>query len=222
MDWFEWHRLYESRAPLQRRLKLVRRHISECLNLSPPGEVRIISVCAGDGRDLVGALKGHHRAPDVRARLVELDERLVLRGREAAAGAGLSERLEFLNADATSSRAYEGIAPANLLLLCGMLGHLDEPSTLRLVRHLPALCQSGGFVVWTRNLNYGDGNRHADLFRSLLRQSALEEVRTETTHGKPLFRKGTRGRFLVSTYRYRGECSALPPDAKLFELREPA
>jgi hypothetical protein len=222
MNWFEWHKLYEKRAPLIRRLELVCKQISDCLNLCLPGEIRAISVCAGDGRDLIGALKGHPREQDVRARLVELDTRLIECGQEAAAGACLSARLEFLNADATSSKAYEGIAPAHLVLLCGMLGHVDEASTLRLVQILPALCQSGGFVLWTRNLNYSDGNRHADLFRSLLRKSAFEEVRFQTTSRKQFFWKTSRGRFVVSTYRYRGKSSALPVNQKLFELTEPS
>lgn len=222
MDWFEWHKLYEKREPLKRRLELTCQQISDCLNLSPSGEIRVISVCAGDGRDLIGALKGHHRERDVRARLVELDTRLIERGREEAARAGLSAQLEFLNDDATSSGAYEGIAPANLVLLCGMLGLLDEASTLQLVQHLPALCQSGGFIIWTRNLNYSNGNSHAALFRSLLHQSAFEKVRLQTTSRKRFFRRSSQGRFIVSTYRYQGEPADLPLNQKLFELKEPA
>lgn len=222
MDWFEWHKLYERRAPLKRRLELVCKQISDCLNLLPQGDIRVISVCAGDGRDLIGALKGHPREQDVCARLVELDARLVEGGREAAADACLSSRLEFLNVDATSSSAYEGIAPASLVLLCGMLGHVDEASTLQLVRQLPALCRSGGFIIWTRNLNYSDGDHHADLFRSLLRKSAFEEVRFETTSRKWFFMNAARARFVVSTYRHRGEATALPVNQKLFELTEPA
>jgi hypothetical protein len=221
MDWFAWHKLYERKTSLQRRLELVCKQISDCLNLCLPGEIRIVSVCAGDGRDLIGALKGHPRQQDVIARLVELDRRLIECGREVAAGAGLSARLEFIDADATSSTAYAGIAPANLVLLCGMLGHVDEASTLRLVQHLPALCRSGGFIIWTRNLNYNSGHRHVDLLRSLLRKSAFEEVRFETTSRKRAFMKTSRGRFIVSTYRYRGESTALPVNQKLFDLMEP-
>ncbi|GHD35622.1 hypothetical protein GCM10010335_31060 [Streptomyces galbus] len=32
-------------------------------------------MCAGQGRDLIGVLAGHPRRDDVRARLVELDEK---------------------------------------------------------------------------------------------------------------------------------------------------
>jgi hypothetical protein len=222
MDWFEWHKLYERKPALQRRLELVCKQLSNCLNLCLSGEIRVISVCAGDGRDLIGALKGHPRERDVKARLVEFDLRLVECGRGMAASAGLSARLEFLNGDATSSSSYEGIAPANLVLLCGMLGHVDEASTLRLVEYLPALCRSGGFLIWTRNLNYRDGNRHVDLFRSLLGKSGFEEMRFEATSRKPFFIKTSQGRFVVSTYRHRGESRALPVNQKLFELTEPS
>jgi hypothetical protein len=222
MDWFEWHKLYERKPALQRRLELVCKQLSDCLNLCPSGEIRVISVCAGDGRDLIGALKGHPRERDVEARLVEMDTRLVECGREMAASAGLSARLEFLNGDATSSSAYEGIAPANLVLLCGMLGHVDEASTLMLVEYLPALCRSGGFLIWTRNLNYREGVRHVDLFKSLLRKSGFEEMRFEATSRKQFFMKTSQGRFIVSTYRYHGESTALPVNQKLFEIMEPS
>jgi hypothetical protein len=48
------------------------------------GEVRLISLCAGQGRDLIGVLTGHPRRDDVRARLVELDERNVVLARQVA------------------------------------------------------------------------------------------------------------------------------------------
>jgi hypothetical protein len=73
MDWHKWHNVYDENPALQKRLVLVRKHLSRCLDRSAPGEVRIISVCAGDGRDILRTLAGHERLADARARLVELD-----------------------------------------------------------------------------------------------------------------------------------------------------
>ncbi|MEH2313179.1 MAG: hypothetical protein V7K35_17660 [Nostoc sp.] len=55
-DWFEWHDLYKNEPKLQQRLQIVQEYISHSLNLSQPGLIRIVSVCAGDGRDLLGTL----------------------------------------------------------------------------------------------------------------------------------------------------------------------
>jgi hypothetical protein len=90
MDWTKWHERYESFPELVARLQLVQTHIAACLEACPPGPIRVISICAGDGRDLIGALTTYPRTSDVNARLVELDSRLVERGREAVNAAGLA------------------------------------------------------------------------------------------------------------------------------------
>ncbi|MBE9257250.1 MULTISPECIES: hypothetical protein [Dolichospermum] len=59
-DWLEWHDLYNSEAKLQQRLEIVREYISYSLDNSPTGTIRVVSACAGDGRDLLGTL-GIHR-----------------------------------------------------------------------------------------------------------------------------------------------------------------
>jgi hypothetical protein len=83
-DWVEWHRDHDDPgSPLSRRGELVRGHLRE-LDRAPAGDVRLISLCAGQGRDVIGALTGHPRRDDVRARLVELDERNVALARQAA------------------------------------------------------------------------------------------------------------------------------------------
>nr|WP_256874320.1 hypothetical protein [Nostoc sp. C057] len=66
-DWFEWHDLYKNEPKLQQRLQIVQEYISHSLNLSQPGLIRVVSVCAGDGRDLLGTLSNHPRAKDVYA-----------------------------------------------------------------------------------------------------------------------------------------------------------
>jgi len=126
MDWTKWHERYDSSPELVARLHLVQTHIAACLEVCPPGPMRVISICAGDGRDLIGVLTTHPRTSHVSARLVELDPRLVERGREAANAAGLASQLEFLQTDATLSSAYVGAAPAHLVLVCGVFGNVGE------------------------------------------------------------------------------------------------
>ena len=55
-DWLQWHKEYDTWPELQKRLHLVQSHISSCLTSLPPGPINVISVCAGDGRDLCGVL----------------------------------------------------------------------------------------------------------------------------------------------------------------------
>ena len=72
-------------APLARRLATVQGMIGAALDSAPPGPISLISLCAGDGRDVLGVLPGHPRCADVRGRLVELDPELAERARERAA-----------------------------------------------------------------------------------------------------------------------------------------
>ena len=72
--WVQWHERYEDPdSGLSRRLRLVRRHVAEALDTAAPGPVRVLSLCAGEGRDLLGVLPGHPRREDVTATLVELE-----------------------------------------------------------------------------------------------------------------------------------------------------
>ena len=90
-DWYAWHYDYDHPdTALARRLAAVQgagpRRAGRGRSSAP---LRAISLCAGQGRDLIGALAGHPRRHDVRARLVELDPRNADRARQAARAAGL-------------------------------------------------------------------------------------------------------------------------------------
>ena len=73
-------------SPLRKRLAIVQAQIRDALDRCAPGPIRVISMCAGQGHDLIGALDGHPRAADVRARLVELHPRNCEAARRDRAG----------------------------------------------------------------------------------------------------------------------------------------
>ena len=90
------------------------------LDRCPPGPIAIVSICAGDGRDLLGALRDHPRRLDVRARLVKLDPELVGRGRARAAELGL-DGVELRVGDAAETTAYAAAVPVDVVLAWGGL-----------------------------------------------------------------------------------------------------
>jgi hypothetical protein len=76
MDWLDWHAAYDDpSSSLNVRLRRVRQHLSEAIVRAPAGPVRLVSLCAGQGRDVIGVLPGHPRRDDVHAILVESDRR---------------------------------------------------------------------------------------------------------------------------------------------------
>ena len=150
-DWVEWHRDYDDPGSLlSRRGELVQGHLRAELERAPAGDVRLISLCAGQGRDVIGALTGHPRRGDVRARLVELDERNVALARQAAQAAGL-HGVEVLQADAGITDAYAGAVPAQIVVACGVFGNITGSDIQATVAALPSLCAPGALVLWTRH-----------------------------------------------------------------------
>jgi hypothetical protein len=149
-DWQAWHDSYDiPGSPLARRLEAVQARIREALDHARPGPLRAVSMCAGQGRDLIGVLASHPRGREVTARLVELDPRNAAAARAAGAAAGLPD-VEVVIADAGLADAYAGLIPADLVLACGVFGNITDEDVERTVACCAWLCAAGGTVVWTR------------------------------------------------------------------------
>jgi hypothetical protein len=146
-NWVDWHLAYDvDDSPLQRRLAIVQAHIRDALDQCAPGQIRVISICAGQGRDLIGVLEGHARRADVRARLVELDERNCDLARASA-----PPGVEVVCGDASVTSAYAGATPAEIVIACGVFGNISDADIVRTIEVLPSLCASGATVIWTRH-----------------------------------------------------------------------
>jgi hypothetical protein len=137
LNWDEWHRQYELTPSLQARLRIVRAQIGTALREFPAGPVRVISLCAGDGRDLIGALQNHPRREDVLAWLLDNHSESLNRGKSFASEAGLERQIHFLEADAGLAASYAGLVPADLVILSGFLGHLPHEDVSSLINSLP-------------------------------------------------------------------------------------
>jgi hypothetical protein len=146
-DWHEWYRMYDDPSSItSRRLAVVREWIRLSVDAMPPGPVRTVSICAGDGRDLVGALADHPRRADVQGLLVEIDPVLAERGR-----ATVWPGLDYLVGDAALTDNYLGAVPADLVLACGIFGNISDRDIAATVRAMPAFMAPGGHVIWTRH-----------------------------------------------------------------------
>jgi Methyltransferase domain len=147
VDWQTWHDGYDRpESWLARRLRVVQQRIRDVLDAGS-GELRVISICAGQGRDLLEVLADHPRSHDVRALLVELDPRNAEMARKAATGLAV----EVITADAALTDHYAGMAPADLVLACGVFGNITNDDIRRTVDFCTRLCATGGTVIWTRH-----------------------------------------------------------------------
>ncbi len=183
MDWLEWHQGYDDpSSALSARLEVVRGHLARALDSAPAGQVRLVSLCAGQGRDVLGVLPQHPRRADVRALLVELDARNAEVARKGAAAAGLTQ-VEVRQADAGLVSSYEDLLPAHLLLLCGIFGNIADADIQRTAASAPALCAPGATVIWTRH------RRSPDLtpkIRAWFADAGFEELAFDPAEGSNL------------------------------------
>ncbi|AKS36557.1 class I SAM-dependent methyltransferase family protein [Mycolicibacterium goodii] len=151
MDWHTWHADYDRPdSALSRRLSAVQKIIKDALNEAPPGPLRILSLCAGQGRDLIPVLAEHPRRDDVRARLVELDPRNTAVAAAAAQAAGLAD-VVVVTGDAALTDHYSDLVPAHIVLACGIFGNITDADVERTIGVLDQFTATGGVVVWTRH-----------------------------------------------------------------------
>ncbi len=154
-NWAEWHDAYaRPGSGLRDRLAAVRAQIERHLDATAPDPVRVVSACAGDGRDLLGVLSGRTDANRVTALLVEYDAGLAATAREVADG--LAATIEVRQADAARSDVYAHAVPADLVLLCGIFGNISDADVRATVEAAPELCAPGAEVIWTRHRNDPD------------------------------------------------------------------
>ena len=206
--WSGWPAEVYQRPRFQQRLRAVQEQLSESLNSTPAGPLRIISMCAGDGRDVIDVLSSHPRRHDVKACLVELDRKSVEAGIQSAKRAGLEGCVSFLNEDATDFVTYQQIAPADIVLVCGVWGHVPVEERARLVHALGMLCKPGGVAIWTcgvlKNL------ARSQEIRSQFYSQGWEEICFTLTPEKT---------WVVATHRYVGPAIGLPVSGRLFRFQ---
>jgi hypothetical protein len=207
-DWVAWHAGYDNpSSPLSARLRRISWHLSRAINQAPAGPVRVVSLCAGQGHDVMTVLPEHPRRDDVRAVLVEANPRNADLARSAAEQAGLPQ-VEVRAADAAMVASYADALPADVLLLVGVFGNVSAPDIQRIVEATPALCRVGATVIWTRH------RRPPDLtpqVRAWFADSGFDEITFD-----PLATGVLTG---VGVHRLRHPPSATLPSQPLFTFR---
>jgi hypothetical protein len=208
-DWVDWHAPYaDPDSSLSRRRRVVQGHVARWLDERPTGEVprRVISACAGDGRDVLDVLARRPRdAEGLDVLLVELDRRLA----ETAAAYAHDHHLDGVEVraeDAGTTTAYRGHVPAGLVLLCGVFGNVSDDDVRRTVAELPSLCVPGATVVWTRGRR--DGLMDAP--------QAVREAFAAAGHQELAFTAPDDVTFTVGAHLVHGHAADYRPDRRLF------
>lgn len=203
-DYETWLDDYASPASsLSWRLRQVQAWLGEALE-TRQGPLTVVSLCAGDGRDLVDVLAGRADADRVRGVLVELHPAIAQRARDRARAAGLLA-IEVRTADAGDTNSFLGAVPADVVLLVGVLGNISSEDLTRTIAAMPAFCRTGGTLIWSRGRDRDDAN---DRVRSQLRDVGFAELDyAELDRGS---------RPALGAVRYDGPAVEVVPDQRLF------
>ena len=196
-DWLAWHDAYDSStSSLSRRVAVVRDRLSEVLTECGPTST-ILSLCAGDGRDILDL---DPRPTSVRTILVELNEELAHRAKRKAAGLPM---VEIRCADASDLATIVDVVPVDVLLFCGILGNVDPDTVGDVVGRIAGLLRPGGTVIWTRGGSDPDQRQRV---RGEFLDNGFDELSFD---GEP-------ERFGVGVSRLRTTAPAPPADTPLF------
>jgi SAM-dependent methyltransferase len=150
-DWHRWHGAYDDSLSWQaQRLIMVQTNIGLALDAAPEGPLTVLDLCAGQGRDLLPVLARHPRREEVTARLVEIDPRNTDAARATAHDMDLPG-VEVITGDAALTDHYRDLAPADLVLICGLFPHITNADILTVIDHVTSLTKRGGIVVWTQH-----------------------------------------------------------------------
>jgi hypothetical protein len=198
--WVGWHDDYDDpESDLSQRLIAVQHRLAGAINQAPPGVVRVISACAGQGQDVIGVLKSHPRASDVQALLVESDQHNVAVARDRIAAAGITG-VDVLQADAGLTGTYRDAVPVDVLLLCGIFGNVKDEDVRRTVSNASRLCAPRATVLWTRHRR--DPDRTGEI-REWFADAGYEELAFDSP-GPDRFALGTI-RLVAPPLAYRSD-----------------
>jgi predicted RNA methylase len=216
--WVQWHATYEDPSSnLSLRLRAVQSMLRAALEETGPTgpaagldthpeRIRIVSLCAGQGRDVIDVVATHPRGREVSALLVELDPALVAFARERAAAAGVADRVRVVEGDASQCRLYADAVPADIVLVCGVFGNISGADITRTIQAMPGFCAPGGHVIWTRHRRPPD---RTPAIRADFAAAGFTELGYEAPEGTIL---------AVGRHRLDGATTALDPDQRLFDF----
>lgn len=204
-DYVSWHEAYDDpESGMSWRLARVQHHVGLALDGSS-GPVRALSLCAGDGRDLIGVLSSRADAERVQTTLVESNPELVRRAEESARGLAV----RVLQADAGDAEVYEGLIPADLVLMVGIFGNIGDGDLEWTIGAAPAFCRPGATLIWSRGCDEDIGDL-GETVRGWFARSGFVELAYEMGDA--------RDRPAMGVMRYEGGPVRLDASRRLFRF----
>jgi hypothetical protein len=166
----------------------------------------VLSLCAGDGRDVLPVLAERDDSSDVCTTLIELHPILAQRARNFATEAGLRS-VTVRTGDAGNTAAYAGSVPADLVIMIGIFGNISDDDVRRTIRTAPQLCRPGATLLWSRGTNATDRNASVRAWLGAASFAEQDYLEFDDHEGE---------RAALGSARYDGPLQPLTPGLQLF------
>jgi hypothetical protein len=141
-----WHDNYEDKTstPYKRTLIVKKLIVDYLINKN---NITILSICAGQGRDVLTSLNA-----DTYAYLIDIDKKCIDYAQSYVNNNNI-HNVSIIKADASLISTYvdNNIPKADLILICGVFGHLSLEDISITAQSLKQLIKTGGSVIWTRH-----------------------------------------------------------------------
>lgn len=147
-DWQAWYGQYDDEnSSLSRRLRVVQQRLDDLVSGEPPVR-RALSLCAGDGRDILPVVARLPNARRPELLLVEIDPTLAAAAERRAVDFGVAATV--IVGDAGLAKTWQHVGPVDLLMLCGIFGNISETGIRATISASRGMLTRGGSVIWTR------------------------------------------------------------------------
>jgi Methyltransferase domain len=210
-DYLKWHddAYDDPGSDFSWRLRQVQVYIHQALD-HLEGPVTVISLCAGDGRDVLQVLADRDDSARARTTLIELHPVLAQRARTFAAEAGLTG-VTVRSQDAGNTTVYVGSVPADLVIMMGIFGNISDDDVRRTIQTAPQLCRPGATLLWSRGTNGTDQNASV---RAWLADAGFTELDYRE------FDQDQGERAALGSARYDGPLQPFVPGRQLFTFQQ--
>ena len=163
MTWNDWHSIYDDKesAPYKRSI-ITQELVNNYLNIHKKNII-ILSICSGQARDILPAIAGREDKDRITTYLLDIDKDCLEYAQEYARIHDIPN-VHTINKDASLKESYDDIPKADLIVICGLFGHLSLEDITTTVSFLAYISDNDAHVIWSINQNFAQAR---NIFTSL-------------------------------------------------------
>ena len=176
MTWNDWHIIYNDKesAPYKRSI-ITQELVNNYLNIHKKNII-ILSICSGQARDILPAIAGREDKDRITTYLLDIDKDCLEYAQEYARIHDIPN-VHTINKDASLKESYDDIPKVDLIVICGLFGHLVPEDIATTALFLQTLIEDNATVIWSRNKFFND---HSDNIRNIFWEAKLKKYQYDS------------------------------------------